>query len=302
VPLNDGLLAAGGGGSSQVNVPSKDGASPLLVAMRHKLDDQWHITEPILKLLIDKGCDVNLPNVSGITPLHQAVTRQQILTVEWLLQHRADPNLANDAGDTAMHAVVRTDNEIIAKLLIANNADPLVRNTEGKTPLALARSMSQSLFEMIQESDGQGAAAHYGPEADEIGQTALHRAVMENQAEQAYQLLQEGSSVNFADRYGFTPLLMAAQRGYIDLVLLFLTIPATKLTVYVVVSPQPEAKRNSRPNAASLVPSAVPTLAARCCICWHKPTFRVRKPSGCRSYCNRPASVVRSSMPRMATA
>ena len=270
--------------------------------MRHKLDDQWHITEPILKLLIDKGCDVNLPNVSGITPLHQAVTRQQILTVEWLLQHRADPNLANDAGDTAMHAVVRTDNEIIAKLLIANNADPLVRNTEGKTPLALARSMSQSLFEMIQESDGQGAAAHYGPEADEIGQTALHRAVMENQAEQAYQLLQEGSSVNFADRYGFTPLLMAAQRGYIDLVLLFLTIPATKLTVYVVVSPQPEAKRNSRPNAASLVPSAVPTLAARCCICWHKPTFRVRKPSGCRSYCNRPASVVRSSMPRMVTA
>jgi hypothetical protein len=48
-----------------------------------------------------------------------------------------------------------------------------------KTPLGIARAVSTSLFEMIQVTDGQGAASLYGPETDEIGQTPLHKAVLD---------------------------------------------------------------------------------------------------------------------------
>ena len=94
----------------------------------------------IVKALISKGADPNLPGMNDNAPISSAAAGGNPAIVEYLLSVGADVHRANSYGDTPLHGAVYNDTCVAcAKILIAHGADPAVKNGDGKTPLELAR-------------------------------------------------------------------------------------------------------------------------------------------------------------------
>lgn len=75
------------------------------------------IDQEVLKLLLDKGADVNETNQYGTTPLYWAVVYQQTQAVKLLIEHRAPVNQM-----TLEHAFAHCD-ETIIRLILSGNPD-----------------------------------------------------------------------------------------------------------------------------------------------------------------------------------
>ncbi|WP_072802806.1 ankyrin repeat domain-containing protein [Rhodococcoides yunnanense] len=60
------------------------------------------------------------------------------------------------------------------------------------------------------------------PDIDEFGRTALHYAAAENRINDVRQLLADGADVNSRDHQQWTPLIFAAQLGFVDVVTVLL--------------------------------------------------------------------------------
>lgn len=93
----------------------------------------------IRALLLSDASLVNLPDATGLTPLHIAAANGNVALVAELLAYHADVN-AHDAthGVTPLHLAARNGHHQIAKLLLEHGANPQALDHQGKTPLMLA--------------------------------------------------------------------------------------------------------------------------------------------------------------------
>ncbi|XP_055625339.1 85/88 kDa calcium-independent phospholipase A2 isoform X2 [Toxorhynchites rutilus septentrionalis] len=102
----------------------KHGGTPL----------HWSSSREVLNSLIERGCDVNLVNFNGQTPLHVMVTRDRLECVVALLAHEAEINVVDNNGNTPLHIAVEKKLIPIVQCLIVFGADINKPNKEGKTP------------------------------------------------------------------------------------------------------------------------------------------------------------------------
>lgn len=102
-----------------------------------------HDEVDIAKLLLERGCNVNLKDNSGDTPLNRAVSYGNTKTVKYLIEHGADVNSQNNNGYSPIiqAAIVagngNKDAECL-KALLNNKAEPNLMNKQGKTALDYA--------------------------------------------------------------------------------------------------------------------------------------------------------------------
>lgn len=91
-------------------------------------------------LLLDRGVDVNVKDINGLTPLHLAVTHSSLDIVEMLCAHTyCNVNAINYTGDTALHMAVTYNNIAILKTLIIYGGVNLnTENSYYQSPLILA--------------------------------------------------------------------------------------------------------------------------------------------------------------------
>ena len=93
------------------------------------------------RLLIEAGADVNAKatNAFQVGPVHAAVAREDIATLELLLHRGADPNASQQKQFRPLHGAASTGNTPLVALLLMFGADPALATEDGKTPAAYAR-------------------------------------------------------------------------------------------------------------------------------------------------------------------
>jgi ankyrin repeat protein len=96
---------------------------------------------PMVKLLIDKGADVNAKSAAGASPLFWAVLRQQRDEVQYLVDHGADVNATDAYGDTILDMVLHLQYTTMLPTLLAKDVDVNAVDQSGHRPLTYALQM-----------------------------------------------------------------------------------------------------------------------------------------------------------------
>ena len=114
-----------------VNVKDVDGMTSLFHAVHVAIDGH----KEIVKLLIASGADVNAKDIHGMTPLFHAVRKGQKEMAELLLDEGAHVNLREKRGSTLLHGAAALGHQEIAELLINAGADVNAIDKRRWTPL-----------------------------------------------------------------------------------------------------------------------------------------------------------------------
>jgi hypothetical protein len=102
----------------------------------------------IVRLLIDRGSDVQAKNRHGDEPLHAAAVGHpgssywnppaQAAAIAALIAAGANPNAVNKRGVSPLHVAVRTRSAAAVRTLLEHGADSTAKNKSGSTPMLLA--------------------------------------------------------------------------------------------------------------------------------------------------------------------
>jgi ankyrin repeat protein len=129
------------------------------------------VYEEIIRLLLNKGADVNIQDNSGKTALMIAVKNKNMEIIKLLLKKHADIKAKDNKGRTVLIIASDKDNEEIVELLLDKGADVNIQ--------------------------------------DDSGRTALMAAVESRNVDIVKLLLKKGSDVNAVDRNGSSSLMVA---------------------------------------------------------------------------------------------
>ncbi len=164
----------------------------------------------ILFLNNKKNIDINIKNISGITPLHYAIKDENIEIIDLLIKHGAN---VDEYGWFYLHNISYNGYLEIASILINSGAKINVKDPGGKTPLHLA--IFGGHLRMVSLLLKHEAKVN---EADKDGKTPLHLAISGGHLRMVSLLLKHEAKVNEADKDGKTPLHLASSGGHLKMV------------------------------------------------------------------------------------
>jgi ankyrin repeat protein len=155
---------------------------------------------------------VNAQEADGTAPLHLAVQRDDLETVDLLLRAGADPAVVNRYGVPPLIVACTNGSGPIVERLLAAGADPNSALPEGETALMTAARTGRVEPIRALVASGANVDAREGWR----GQTALMWAAAENNAAAVKELVAAGADVSARSTGGFTPLLFAVRGGRMD--------------------------------------------------------------------------------------
>ena len=209
---------------ANVDLPDKDTATPLHAATRNRID--------ILKDLIKAGANLEIATDKGGTPLIVAAAVAQYDATIELIKAGSNVNAVDHLGRTPLHNNVAEDDNLsdrlkITKLLINSGADLTIKDNNEATPLVLAvvNNNSDMAREIITSKRNNGINSQ-----DYKGFSSLHFAASRNNLEIAELLLSNGANVNI-ETYndGLTPIYGAITRCHPEMYDLLRKYGASKL-------------------------------------------------------------------------
>jgi ankyrin repeat protein len=213
------LLAAG----ADVNARNTLGSSALTWATRDVAK---------VRLLLNRGADVNVTSIPGRTPLLVATMNNPSAdVVKLLIAHGADPRAADKLQANALHtAAVAADVETLRVLLDAK-VDVNARDAADFTPLMVAVANGSvdavklllSRGARVNDVSGLGEVILHAPARAKNGTLALGSftplllAAPAGSTELVKTLVDAGADVNAKDMRGMTPLMLAIATDHYDL-------------------------------------------------------------------------------------
>ncbi len=84
----------------------------------------------MVKILLNKGADVNAQDKDGNTLLH-LLNRENLEIAKLLIKHGFKINKKNNKGETPLFTIVRSGNKKLIEFLILSGADPFIKNNKG---------------------------------------------------------------------------------------------------------------------------------------------------------------------------
>jgi ankyrin repeat protein len=178
-------------------------------ADRRLADAAEHGDQALVRLLIERGADVNAKGVDEATALHHAVHADQLKIAEMLLRVGADPAARDRYGVTPLYLASLNGNADMIQRLLDAGVDPNIVDATGETPLmTAARNGHPSALRVL-----LARGARVDARDPEFEQTALMIAVRENHSAAVELLLGAGAGVNAQTRKGPTPKFVPPCKG-----------------------------------------------------------------------------------------
>ena len=151
-----------------------------------------------VNLLLSAGADVSIPSIHGDTPLHLSTAHAKI--VEALLNRGANINAQSFYwNETALHKAIDAGTEATVELLLSRGARIDLRGYYDMTVLHLAAvSQSRRILELLLASGADG----FVEERDMEGETPLHRAIRHGFRDMVALLLDRGADLSAQNYIG----------------------------------------------------------------------------------------------------
>jgi ankyrin repeat protein len=163
----------------------------------------WEGDAAIVRLLLERGADVDARSEDGGAAIFDAVSRERAEIVGILLAAGADPNVVNVYMQSPLsNAVAAAQVEIVEALLRAKAKQEL----PGLVLTPLVHAVFAGNGDMVRRLVRHGARIDH---ASEYGQTALSSAITAGKPEMVALLIELGANVNQKAPDGATPLAMA---------------------------------------------------------------------------------------------
>ncbi|OAA55284.1 ankyrin repeat and protein kinase domain-containing protein 1 [Niveomyces insectorum RCEF 264] len=209
VDIATALLAAGADPSAR----DHQVRTPLLFTASEK-SDNWN--EATLRILLDNGADIESRDHIGRTALLWAAAGGKVKLVDALLSgvlnQTADVSARNNRGSTAPFIAAQHDNEELVDLLLKNGANTHTVADGGWTVLHTAAGNG---FAGVVRRLLEAGAVINARLAN--GMTALHWAAMNGHTDVVKLLLERPEvDLEIKDMFNRTPMLCAAEKGFID--------------------------------------------------------------------------------------
>lgn len=137
-----------------VNVDQQDASGRA--ALHHA---SWYDHSDVVELLLNWKAQIDLPDTAGHTALHLACWFGHIKTCTVLINHHAPLNVTDQSGRTPLHFACQHNRPEIVQLLIQAGADTTIKNTNGKTAEQIAAQEDRiNIIELLQNAikDKQG--------------------------------------------------------------------------------------------------------------------------------------------------
>ena len=166
-----------------------------------------------LKLLLDRGSEVNAKNIDRNTPLYLAVafSREELLPT--LLEQGADVDRLCKDDWSPLHKAADNGHVAIAQMLLGHGASVTGRSLRGLIPLH--RAAGRGHVQMVQLLLDHGSLVD---ESTWDGWTPLHGASSSGQDETVKLLLEHGADINKQSEDKCTALHRACRGGHYDVV------------------------------------------------------------------------------------
>lgn len=161
----------------------------------------------IMKLLLEKGADVNLANKMNMTALTMAVMYNKADAVKLLIENNADVNVVSTLNDqTPLMFALQNKNNAIIKMLKEKVADINAKDSYGNTALLQAITIDSVNMKEIKYLI---ANTNQINEFNDLGMSPLFKAVGLDHIELVKYLLENGADINQKNYKGVDVLTIA---------------------------------------------------------------------------------------------
>jgi len=134
------------GRGADINIASDSGFTPLNLALKNGHSGTATI-------LINGGADLDSHDTAyGKTPLLWAVEKKAApTTIKLLCDKGCDLDARSRQGFTALMTAVENNNADVVRVLLASNANPLTQDLKGNTALSRAKALKYNLVQQLLE-------------------------------------------------------------------------------------------------------------------------------------------------------
>ncbi|KAH0556253.1 hypothetical protein GP486_005821, partial [Trichoglossum hirsutum] len=183
------------------------GLSPM-----HMAAQNGHVD--VLRLLKGAGASMECQTHDAVQPIHLAAQNNNSAVIEELLLGQVDADCETTKKDTPLHFAASAGHSDIIRRLVSEGVRVDVRNTNGITPLSCYCWTSCNL-ETIKELLDKGANPN---NQDENMYTPFHDVAFYGRPELIEAFLEHVEYVEVINKYGFSPLHLAAGLYHMDCV------------------------------------------------------------------------------------
>ncbi|XP_068971924.1 transient receptor potential channel pyrexia-like isoform X2 [Bombus flavifrons] len=157
-----------------------------------------------LLVLLDAGCELDLMTKKGDTALHLAAESSCVENVDLLVEKGANVHLKNHRDQTALHIASRSHSlECVEILLKKGGCDPNIEDNDGRTPLHLALGRSLLAYDVTELLIMWKANIN---KTDKYGYTPLHIAALNELSQCVDILIQHGADLSARTKGGTSAL------------------------------------------------------------------------------------------------